>query len=184
MDLTQKLAGVRLLAMDVDGVLTDGAIGYDDRGAELKHFHVHDGLGLTLLKILGVSVAWISGRSSPVIERRGRELGITHLLPGVTDKGAALSALESSLGFQRDEVAYIGDDWNDLPAFAICGVKIAVANARREVLAEADFVTASCGGQGAVREVCERLMDAHGAREAVLRAYLASIRSGSDGTKQ
>ncbi len=187
LDLTvfyPRLRVVRLLAMDVDGVLTDGRLGYDDSGAELKSFHVHDGLGLALLRFLEIKIAWITGRANPVVERRASELGVTSLLLGVKDKGAALHTLGQSFALQREQIAYIGDDWNDLPAFMQSGVKIAVANAIREVKAESDFVTRLPGGSGAVREVCEALLEAHGMRETVLRDYLASLCAGSGRSAQ
>ena len=178
------LSAIRLLAMDVDGVLTDGTIGYSSDGREDKRFHVHDGLGLTLLAAAGVNVAWISGRVSAAVERRATELGVGHLLQGVRDKQCALQDLVQDLGITAPEVAYIGDDWNDLGAFAVCGLKIAVANARIEVLDRADYVTRAQGGCGAVREVCDALLDARGIQDEVLADYLRSLTAGTIPSRQ
>lgn len=171
------LVAVRLLAMDVDGVLTDGCLGYGSDGAEEKRFHVHDGMGMTLVKRLGVQIAWISGRSNPGVERRAGELGVT-LLEGVKDKERALRQLEHSLNLTSSQIAYIGDDWNDLGAFAASGVRIAVADARPEVRERADLITRSAGGRGAVREVCDALLDAQTTRLRALEDYLESLRAG------
>ena len=173
--LRQRLASIRLLAMDVDGVLTDGALSYDSEGAEHKRFHVADGLGLVLLRQLGVEIAWISGRASDPVERRARELGVRHVMQGVRDKSKALRELCSALAIPLGATAYIGDDWNDLPALAIAGVGIAVANAAEEVKQAAAIVTCDAGGQGAVREVCMRLIEARGVRDSCLKNYLASL---------
>jgi 3-deoxy-D-manno-octulosonate 8-phosphate phosphatase (KDO 8-P phosphatase) len=172
------LAHIRLLAMDVDGVLTDGTLGYSSDGGETKRFHVHDGLGLTLLASLGIQIAWISGRANPAVERRARELGVGLMLQGVRDKQGALEQLAQTAGVSVEEIAYIGDDWNDLGAFAACGLRIAVADARPEVREQADFITVASGGAGAVREVCDALLEARGIREQVLTDYLTSLRTG------
>jgi 3-deoxy-D-manno-octulosonate 8-phosphate phosphatase (KDO 8-P phosphatase) len=177
------MARIRLLAMDVDGVLTDGTLGYSSDGSETKRFHVHDGLGLTLIASLGIQVAWISGRANPAVERRARELGVGMLLQGVRDKQAALEQLAQTAGVSADEIAYIGDDWNDLGAFAASGLRIAVADARREVREQADFVTDAIGGYGAVREVCDALLDARAMREQVLEDYLQALHTGPHPTE-
>jgi 3-deoxy-D-manno-octulosonate 8-phosphate phosphatase (KDO 8-P phosphatase) len=178
--LLAALARIRLLAMDVDGVLTDGTLGYSSDGSEIKRFHVHDGLGLTLMGLIGIQVAWISGRTNPAVERRARELGVGHLLQGVRDKQSALQQLGQTEGIEAQEIAYIGDDWNDLGAFVVSGVRIAVADARREIRDHADFVTDAPGGYGAVREVCEALLDARAMRETALQDYLKSLSSDSN----
>lgn len=174
-ELKSRLAQVRLLAMDVDGVLTDGTFAYDNGGGEQKRFHVMDGLGLVLLRLQQIEVAWISGRKSAIVTRRAQELGVAYVVQGVRDKRAVLNKLSESLQIPLTVTAYIGDDWNDLPAFAVAGVRIAVANAAQEVLERADVVTRHSGGQGAVREVCEMLLEARGEREVCLNAYLKSL---------
>lgn len=166
---------IRLLAMDVDGVLTDGAIIYDSTGVELKHFHVSDGLGIVILKQVGITVAWLSARENTIVERRAAELQVSYILQGTRNKGQALQELSEKLNVKRSDIAYIGDDWNDLPAFEAAGIRIAVSNAAPEILAAADIVTARPGGHGAVREVCERLLDARGQRATCLQAYLKTL---------
>lgn len=174
-ELKERLAQVRLLAMDVDGVLSDGSVAYDSDGGEQKRFHVSDGLGLVVLKQAGIPCVWISGRSHAGVERRGAELRVFRVLQGVRDKQAALQQLSAETGIALQETAYIGDDWNDLPAFRIVGIRIAVANAAIEVKTAADLVTNALGGHGAVREVCMALLDARGIREQVLQGYLRSL---------
>jgi 3-deoxy-D-manno-octulosonate 8-phosphate phosphatase (KDO 8-P phosphatase) len=177
---SSKLARIRLLAMDVDGVLTDGTIAFDSSGGQSKRFQVADGLGLVVLRQAGILIAWVSGRADAVVVRRAEELQIAHLLQGVRDKGAALEQLRTDLGLARDEIAYIGDDWNDLLAFDAVGTRIAVANAVEEVKAQADLVTQARGGEGAVREVCDALLEARGIREASLKTYLESLRGSGE----
>jgi 3-deoxy-D-manno-octulosonate 8-phosphate phosphatase (KDO 8-P phosphatase) len=169
----------RLLAMDVDGVLTDGTLGYDSSGSEQKRFHVADGLGLTLLRLSGISTAWISGRSNPAVERRAAELKIDYLVQSTRDKGAALSRIATLMVLRQEEIAFIGDDYNDLLAFETAGIRIAVSNAVPEVKAAAHFVTSSAGGSGAVREVCELLLTERGMREEALQSYLSALKAES-----
>lgn len=173
--LISRLAPIRLLTMDVDGVLTDGTFSYDNEGGESKRFHVADGLGIVLLRMQQIEVAWITGRKSAIVARRAQELGVANVVQGSCDKRVALHRLAKSLDIPLSATAYIGDDWNDLPAFEVAGIRIAVANAVREVRERADVVTRQCGGQGAVREVCEMLLEARGEREACLQAYLKSL---------
>ncbi|MCS6777623.1 MAG: HAD hydrolase family protein [Chloroherpetonaceae bacterium] len=175
--LRERLSRVRVLAMDVDGVLTDGTLQIGNDGCECKQFHVADGLGIVIASMLGVQVIWVSGRESVAVQTRAAELGITRLLQGVRDKGAALSQFCREQDIPMEQLAFIGDDWNDLPAFQVAGVKIAVANARAEVRAAADLITEHAGGHGAVREVCEAIMDARGERSRCLERYLEGLRS-------
>lgn len=159
-ELLVRLRGIRLLALDVDGVLTDGRILIAADGQESKQFHVRDGLGLRAVMDQGIEVAILSGRRAPVVEHRMRELGITRLQQGVADKGAALRELAATLGLQTGAVAFVGDDLIDLPAMACAGLGIAVQDAEPAVLEAADWVTERRGGQGAVREVCDLLLAA------------------------
>ncbi|HSV72635.1 MAG TPA: HAD hydrolase family protein [Chthonomonadales bacterium] len=175
-DLRARLAAVRLLAMDVDGVLTDGGIMLADDEVELKRFHVVDGMGLRLAMLAGLTVAWVSGRESVAVERRARELDVVHLLQGVSNKERALATLTAELGVDRAAVAYIGDDWNDLPAFSVSGVRFAPASAPAEIKGAVDMVTECAGGQGAVREVCDLLLRAQGKYHAAVEAYLQEAR--------
>src|SRR5262245_37754606 len=120
----RRLAQTRVLAMDVDGVLTDGTLGYGSDGVEQKRFHVADGLGLVVMHLARIQVVWISGRANPIVQKRAAELKVFRVLQGVRDKEAALSRLGEELGVLRDEMAFIGDDWNDLPAFEAAGTGI------------------------------------------------------------
>lgn len=178
-ELRSRLARVRVLAMDVDGVLTDGGLTLGGDGGEWKRFHVADGLGLVALRLSGIQTVWISGRSSAAVERRAGELKVSRLVQGARDKASTLHAIVVELSVAPADVVYIGDDWNDLPAFEVAGIRIAVANAAAEVCAAADFITTAPGGQGAVREVCEALMEARGERQQCLESYLMGLRLGS-----
>jgi 3-deoxy-D-manno-octulosonate 8-phosphate phosphatase (KDO 8-P phosphatase) len=179
-EIEARLAGVRLLAMDVDGVLTDGRIVWGANPAtgdlvELKAFDVRDGLGLSLARAAGIGVAWITGRVSEVAAQRAAELGVAWLRQRVRDKGAELRALCETQGIALSQVAYVGDDLNDLPAFAQSGVKIAPADAVAEVRERADWVTAASGGRGAVREVVEAILKARGEWESAQARFLQAL---------
>jgi 3-deoxy-D-manno-octulosonate 8-phosphate phosphatase (KDO 8-P phosphatase) len=153
-------AAIRLLILDVDGVLTDGRLYYGPRGEALKVFHVRDGAGLKQLCAAGLVVAVISGRRSPMTRRRCRELGIRHVIQGVADKQAALQRLCLRLAIAPAECACIGDDTPDVPMMRMAGLAFAVADAHEEARRAAHVVTALPGGHGAVREVCDRLLAA------------------------
>ena len=168
-----RARAVRLLLLDVDGVLTDGGLRYDDGGGEAKTFHVHDGHGLKMLQAQGVPVGIITSRQSPLVARRASELGIAHLRQGASDKRAALDALLADLGLDAQAVAYVGDDVIDLPVMTRVGLAVAVADAHPEVRARAHWVTRAAGGRGAVREVCDLLLAATGRLDAALAPYLA-----------
>jgi len=164
---------IRLLAMDVDGVLTDGTLYLTASGDEIKAFHVRDGMGIALLLCAGLEVAFVTGRTSDLVRRRARELGVTHVLEGIRDKGAALRDLAERLGLAPDAVAFVGDDLNDLPALSWCGLPVAVAGAPEQVRAAAAWVTEAPGGAGAVRETAERLLIAQGKLDEAIARYLA-----------
>lgn len=159
-------ARVRLLVLDVDGVLTDGRLYYGARGEALKVFHVRDGLGLKRLAAAGVKVAVISGRRSSMVSRRCRELGIRHLLQGVDDKLAAFRRLLRQLDLSSGACACIGDDLPDVPLMREVGLSFAVADAHPQALRAAHRVTRLPGGHGAVREVCDHLLGARGRASA------------------
>lgn len=156
------LAKIKLLITDVDGVLTDGGIYYDATGECLKRFHVRDGLGMRLLEECGIRVAVLSGRDSPTLRKRVSDLGIVLHAFGVKDKYAACLALMEQAGVTADQTACIGDDSIDLPAFAACGLSYAVADAPSYVKQHATGVLALAGGQGAVRELADAILTAHG----------------------
>jgi len=159
-DLTDKLAGIRLVAFDVDGVFTDGRFYLSDSGVESKSFNTQDGFGIRQLIRSGIAVAVISGRKSVAVERRMKELGVPHLVQGCADKVAALDDIAEPLGFEMCQCAYVGDDLPDLPLLRHVGLSIAVANAVGPLLDECDYTTSATGGFGAVREVCELVLTA------------------------
>ena len=161
-ELVARLEKVRALVLDVDGVMTDGKLTLLPGGGEAKTFHMRDGLGVRLLLAAGIRVAVISGRESELVQRRCDELGVSVLLQGIQDKVEAVAHLQVDLNVKAAEVAYVGDDLPDLPAFHQVGLSFAVADAAPEVRQAADIVLRNNGGQGAVREACERILKAQG----------------------
>ncbi|MBI4495228.1 MAG: HAD hydrolase family protein [Chloroflexi bacterium] len=151
---------VRLLALDVDGVLTDGGMYYGPAGEVLKKFNTRDGMGLQLVREAGLCVALVTGEDSPIVRSRAAKLRLEDVFCGIQDKLACLDALLERLGLAREQVAYVGDDVNDLPVLQVVGLAVAVADAARAVRAVCHYVTARPGGAGAVREVCELLLAA------------------------
>jgi len=159
---TERWAQVKLLALDVDGVLTDGSLTFDENGRLLQTFNVRDGFGLVAARRAGLIIAWISGRASAVAQKRFEELELHHCLLACADKAAAMRDLQAQHNLTSEECCFVGDDLPDLPAFAVSGLKIAVADAMPEVIGRADYVTQAAGGRGAVREVIEKILDAQG----------------------
>ena len=173
--MTEAMRSIRLLAMDVDGVLTKGDIIYSDAGAEIKVFNIQDGLGISAAHHAGLMTAVITGRMSPAVQRRASELGVTHVRQGCRDKGAAIRQLLAETGLRREEAAFIGDDINDIPAFRECGWKVAVSNASRDLKALADYVTERQGGDGAVREVIELILESQGKWTPAVDEFLRDL---------
>jgi len=153
-----RASRVRLLVLDVDGVLTDGGLFVSAGGEEIKRFHVHDGLALVAARRAGLQIAILSSRASAAVTRRMTELGVGEIHQGVTDKAGALDALRERLGLAVGEVAMMGDDLPDLPAMARAGLALAPANAAAEVKRTAHWVARRRGGDGAVREAVEMLL--------------------------
>ncbi len=172
MDSKARAANIKLVAFDIDGVMTDGGLHYTDDGHELKTFNVQDGLGVVLLRRAGIKVAIITGRTSNVVNCRARDLGVEHVFHGVGDKGAVSGQLLEQLGLQWSELAFMGDDLIDLPAMTRCGLAIAPANARPVVKQRAHMVTEASGGKGAVREAIEFVLAAQGKLDAAFAPYL------------
>jgi len=166
-----RASALRLLALDVDGVLTDGRLYYGNDGEELKAFNIKDGLGLKLLQRAGVAVALITGRRSQIVERRAKELGIAHLVQGREDKRAALEELCAHLDLELAQCAYMGDDLPDLGALRAAAIGLAPADAVDAVAEAADWQSRYPGGGGCVREACEQLLHAMDRREAIEAAY-------------
>ena len=172
MDLAIKKAkNIKLLAMDVDGILSDGQIIYHSDDTETKAFYVQDGLGLQALRRFGLTLAIITGRNSPMVARRAKELGIEYVIQGRDDKYIALRDLAENLQLDLSQCAYMGDDLPDLKAVREAGLGISVPNGCEQTRAVADFVTQKTGGHGAVREVCELILQAQGFFDEFINQY-------------
>ena len=170
-ELAARVAGIRLLLLDVDGVMTDGSIVFADDGTEWKRFHVRDGTGIKLWRLAGHQAAILSGRNSATTSRRAAELGITLVVQGQEDTSAGLAAILAQCGVVAAEVCAIGDDLADLPVFQQVGVRVAVADACPELLSRADYQTRELGGHGAVRAAIEWLLKGQGRWESLLERY-------------
>jgi 3-deoxy-D-manno-octulosonate 8-phosphate phosphatase (KDO 8-P phosphatase) len=161
-DVLAKAASVQAIVFDVDGVLTDGRIIYTDAGSEIKAFHVQDGSAIKMLLENDIDVAIITGRRSPMVERRATELGIVHLYQAIADKTVAFHDLLAKLNLSADKLAHVGDDLPDIPLFDISGFAVSVPNGHPVARARADFVTHTYGGEGVARELCQLLLSARG----------------------
>lgn len=170
-NLSVAVASVRLLLLDCDGVLTDGGVTWTENGIEQKTFNIRDGLGIKLWQRAGGQVGIITGRSSRVVHWRASELGIDFVRQGVGNKVAAAEELLDGNGFDWCDVAFVGDDLPDLPVINRVGFGVAVADAVAEVRAAADLVTECRGGQGAVREIIERILQARGVWSELISRY-------------
>jgi len=170
-DATRRAAAIRLLVLDVDGVLTDGRLYFGADGEALKVFDVRDGHGVKLLREAGIEVAILSARRSPIVERRARELGIMQVIQGAADKGASFADLARASRLAPEQCGYVGDDWPDLAALAQAGFAATVADAAPEVRQFAHWISVAPGGCGAVRELAEFILRAQGRFEALLRRH-------------
>lgn len=175
-DLVKRLKNIKLLILDVDGVMTDGGLTIGDDGLEYKTFHAHDGLGMKLLKATGVSLAIITGRTSNVVKKRAESTGVAHFYQGAEDKLEAFRDLMQSSGLRAEQCAFMGDDVVDLPPMLQCGLAIAVPDSPRLLLDRAHYVTRKAGGRGAVREVCELIMQVQGTFDAQMAQFLTQAR--------
>ena len=171
-EVERRAAGVRLLLMDCDGVLTDGRITPVEGGDERKSFHTRDGHGLVLLHRAGLRSGIISGRSSALVAMRASDLGVAYVRQGALDKLEVFEELLSEAGFAPAEVAYVGDDVVDIPLMLRSGLAVAVADATEETRAAAHYVTRLPGGFGAVREVCELILKAQGRWDGLMKRYV------------
>lgn len=171
-EILKKAARIRLAVFDVDGVMTDGGLILGNNGEEHKIFHVHDGLGLVMLKKSGFQVAVISARSSRVVSDRMAALGIEYVQQGQDDKGEALLSLTKSLNMDLADTLYAGDDLIDLPAMTRVGLAVAVADAHPLVKEHAHWITNRPGGRGAAREISELLLKATGKLDQAYADYL------------
>ncbi len=163
---------VRLLVLDVDGVLTDGRMILSERGDELKAFHTHDDMGITLARRCGILVALVTGEKSPIAQARGAKLGLEDIVLGARRKGEVVAELMAKHGVSPEETAFMGDDLLDLPALERVGLAVAPANAVSEVRAIAHVVTRTAGGAGAVRECVELILRAQGRWREAVRAFV------------
>ena len=173
--IAERARAVRLLACDVDGVLTDGRLqfyGLEQGVVEGKSFSILDGFGVKLLQETGVIVALITGRRSDIVARRAQEMGVLHVAQGVENKKAAWNTLLAELALEPGQSAFIGDDWPDLAVMRACGLGITVPNAPEVMRRHAHYVTQAAGGAGAVREVCELIMSAQGTLAGRLEGWL------------
>ena len=170
--IVEKAKKLKLLILDVDGVLTDGKLFFDNDGNEYKSFHAQDGHGIKMLRQTGVEVAVISGRKSKSVALRMKNLGIEHVYQGHENKVAAFNEIIELIGITPEQAAHVGDDVIDLPVMIRVGLAIAVNDANFAVKQHADWCTTLPGGQGAVREVCDFIMQAQGRFDEMLNAYL------------
>jgi 3-deoxy-D-manno-octulosonate 8-phosphate phosphatase (KDO 8-P phosphatase) len=168
-----RARNVRLMAFDVDGVLTDGTLFVASGGEEFKAFNILDGHGLRMLREAGVRLAIISGRESAAVTRRAQELGIEHVHQGIGEKLPAFEGLCARAGLQADQCGFVGDDYPDLPVLIRCGFAASVPGAPEAVRSRVHYVTRAAGGRGAVREICEFVLDAQDKLDGVLGRYLA-----------
>ncbi len=160
--LAEKLKKIKLLIMDVDGTLTDSAMYYSPNGEELKRFSTRDGMGINLLQRAGIETAIITSENSPIVTARAEKLKIKHVLKGNRNKSDSLIIMATSLGLKTEEVAFIGDDINDIHAMKIAGASACPADATMHVMKIADYICKQNGGKGAVREFCEAILESQG----------------------
>jgi 3-deoxy-D-manno-octulosonate 8-phosphate phosphatase (KDO 8-P phosphatase) len=170
--LSNSARQVRLLILDVDGVLTDGDLQFDNRGEEYKTFNSLDGHGIRMMLDCGIGIAVITGRKSAIVDHRMGELGVKHIYQGCRDKLAAFSELLRTTGLEPAQVAYVGDDLPDLPIMHRVGLSIAVQNAHAFVKQHCDWVTSTAGGSGAVREITDFILQSQSLLEEKQNGYL------------
>ena len=172
--MQDRLAKIKLLAMDVDGTLTDGSMIFGN-GEQVKVFSVYDGLGLRLAMNYGLKIAWVTGNITDIVAQRAQSIGVEEVYQGVRHKSQIIRDIAARHGISLEEIAYIGDDLNDLPAFEQAGFCFAPANAVEEVKARAAMVTERCGGRGAVREALEAIFKAKGQWEDAVSSFLSEL---------
>ena len=179
MDLCEKLKKVKLLLSDVDGVMNDGKIYYlpcGDRVEVAKFFNVKDGLGIRLWKLAGGSFGVISGRSDRVVEKRCKDLGCDFVLLGVKDKLKALKLVLENSGLKKEQIAYIGDDWNDVPLSGKVGLFFTLSDAPEEIRSRADFVIPKRGGEGVIRYTIEKILKCKGIYRQAVEKFLFHLK--------
>lgn len=169
--LLEQARHIAALVLDVDGILSDGFVTLTNTGDEIKSFDIRDGLGMKLVQQAGIKVIIITGRKSNIVEKRMSDLGVDLVYQGREDKGTALREACAQLNIDPEDCLYMGDDWPDLSAFAIAGMKVTVPNGHVEVRRRADLVTQALGGRGAVREICDMLLMSKGMYQELLEKY-------------
>ncbi len=172
--LQERAARIRMLVLDVDGVLTDGRLYFDNAGNEMKAFNTRDGLGMKALQGCGIEVAVITGRKSQIVTQRMAQLDIKHVYQGREDKLNAFTQLLEVTGLEAEQVCFAGDDWIDLPVLLRAGLAVTVADAEEQVKENVHWVTQNKGGEGAVREICNLILQAQGKVKIILDEILAS----------
>ena len=170
--LLERARQIKLLALDVDGVLTDGKIYFDSAGNELKAFNTRDGLGMTALQRCGIRLAIITGRQSPMVTQRAAQLNVDYVYQGRVDKLSAYMELLQESGVDDQQVCFAGDDWIDLPVLQRVGLSVTVPAADKEVKSRVHWVTSRAGGDGAVREICDLILVAQGHDQKLLREIM------------
>lgn len=171
--LLAKAEKIELLLLDVDGVLTNGSITYTQQGEEIKSFHCRDGFGINILRKVGVEVGLITARRSESLLRRAQDLSLTHVYQGVRNKVECYRSILSTLHLTPVQTAFMGDDWLDLPLLTKVGLAAAVADCAPELKGIVHFLASKDGGTGAVRELCDLIIEAKGKREVLLQEYLS-----------
>lgn len=170
--LLERAASIRMLVLDVDGVLTDGRLYFDNEGNEMKAFSTRDGLGLRCLQRCGIELALITGRQSDIVDRRAEQLGIVHVYQGRNDKLDVLIELLEKTGIDEKQVCYAGDDWVDLAVLGRVGLAVTVHDADKIVKNRVHWVTSRDGGRGAVREICNLILAAQGLDQKVFEELI------------
>lgn len=171
--ILERARHIKVLALDVDGILSDGRLIFSNNGEETKAFDVRDGLGMKLVQDCGVKIVIITGRTSNIVKQRMDSLGVDLVVQGREDKGIALAEACRQLNIKSTDCAYMGDDWPDLGALAMAGLAVTVPNAHHEVRRRAHLVTQASGGRGAVRELCDVILQAKGQYDTMLERFLA-----------
>ncbi len=166
-----RWAAIQLLCCDIDGVLTDGSLTFDENGAQLQTFYVRDGFALVAARRAGIKIAWISGRPSKVAQKRFEELGLDHCILACEDKAKAILDLQKQHNLAPEQCCFIGDDIPDLSAFTVCGLRVAVADAEPVLISRAHYITRARGGRGAVREIIDHMLAARGYWDLMLDMF-------------
>ncbi len=172
LNIEERAKKIKVAVFDIDGVMTDGALGLGDDGLEYKFFHSQDGLGLKMLKNTGIIMAIVTGRTSKLVIKRAENIGAMHIYQGADDKLEAFNALIEKLNVSADECLFMGDDVIDLPPMRRCGLAVTVPHGMPLVKKYAHYVTVRSAGFGAVREVCELIMQAQGTFDEQMAKYL------------